>query len=159
MKEDEGYVIGLCDDVLQLRAQRGHRFDFLLGDLSSKTGEQVRLPVDAFYAELKLVVEYHERQHTEGVALFDRRLTPSGTRGEQRPIYDARRRDVLPLHGIRCVEIRHTDFANDSRKRIVRSERDIEIVRNILLQPGLNHALIEARVRTALPPAKVPTKG
>ena len=44
------------------------------------------------------MIEYCERQHTEAVAFFDHneRLTVSGvTRGEQRKIYDQRRRDLL----------------------------------------------------------------
>lgn len=125
---DETYVIDLCDEVLGRKASRQHRFPFLLGD-SGK-----RLPVDAYYAEVNLVIEYCERQHSESVPFFDRRLTVSGVgRGEQRKIYDERRKEILPKHGIRLINISYSDFEYDSRKRIVREyQRDIQIVKNIL---------------------------
>lgn len=125
---DELYVIDLCDEILGLKAKRQHRFPFLLGD----TGKG--LPVDAYYEELNLVVEYCERQHSEAVPFFDRRLTVSGVgRDEQRRIYDERRRELLPKHGIRLVNIAYYDFEYDSRKRIVRDhQKDIQIVRRKL---------------------------
>lgn len=71
--KDETYIIDLCDEVLGLKASRGHRFEFLRGD-PGKNGRRACLPVDAYYAELNLVVEYHERQHSEPVSFFDRRI-------------------------------------------------------------------------------------
>lgn len=125
---DETYVIDLCDEVLGQRAARQYRFPFLLGDSGTA------LPVDAYYKELSLVIEYCERQHTEAVPFFDRRITASGvSRGEQRRIYDKRRREVLPQHGIRIVNISYSDFEFDSRKRIIRNRaRDILVVKKIL---------------------------
>lgn len=131
---DEFYVIDLCDEVLGAKASRQHKFDFLRGD--GTPGRQ--LPVDAYYPELNLVVEYRERQHTESVALFDRKATVSGvSRGEQRRIYDKRRRDVLPKHGIRLVEISYSDLKHDSRKRLVRDRKnDLAEIRRILQSDG-----------------------
>lgn len=123
---DESYVIDLCDEVLGRTALRQHRFPFLTGDSG------VRLPVDAYYPDLNLVVEYHERQHTESVALFDRRITVSGvSRGEQRRIYDERRAEVLPRHGIRLVIISYTDFGISKRLRRNRLF-DIQVVKALL---------------------------
>lgn len=124
-EKDESYVIDLCDEVLGLKALRQYRFPFLLGD----TGKA--LPVDAYYKEKNLVVEYCERQHSEAVPFFDRRKTVSGViRGEQRKIYDKRRREILPQHHIKLVNISYSDFEYDSRKRIIRNHsHDIEIVR------------------------------
>lgn len=125
---DESYVIDLCDEVLELKAKRQHHFPFLLGD-SGRC-----LTVDAYYEGLKLVVEYCERQHSEPIPFFDRRMTVSGVgRGEQRKIYDERRKEVLPQHDIRLVCISYSDFKYDSRKRIVRDyQRDIQIVKKML---------------------------
>ena len=125
---DETYVMNLCDEALNLKALRQHRFSFLVGD----TG--IQLPVDAYYKEINLVVEYCERQHTESVPLFDRRMTASGvSRDKQRRIYDERRREVLPKHGIKLVNISYSDFEYDSNKRIVRDhQRDIMIVKKVL---------------------------
>ena len=71
-KSDEYYVIGLCDEVLARKASRQHRFPFLVGD-ARKGRQPVKLPVDAYYEDLKLVVEYYERQHTESVSIFNKK--------------------------------------------------------------------------------------
>lgn len=128
--KDEDYVIDLCDEALGLTASRQHRFDFLRGD----GNPGVKLPVDAYYEEKKLVVEYYEKQHTEPVPIFDTKETASGvSRGEQRRIYDERRKEVLPQHGIEVVIISYKDFKYDGQKRIKRDkERDLEIVKKKL---------------------------
>lgn len=123
--KDEHYVLDLCDKVLGLTSSRQHKFDFLLGDPNSK-GVAAKLPVDSFYEELNLVVEYRERQHTESVNFFDKpnRMTVSGVhRGEQRKIYDERRREILPKHKINLVEISFTDFNHDRQKRIIKNPK------------------------------------
>ena len=128
---DEHYVIDLCDEVLGLKASRQHTFDFLRGD--GNPGR--KLPVDAYYPELKLVVEYKERQHTESVAFFNKKTTVSGvSRNEQRRIYDKRRRDILPTHGIQLIEISYTDLKHNSRKRLIRNrQEDLSVIRRLLL--------------------------
>ena len=126
---DEFYVIDLCDEILGTKASRQHTFDFLRGD--GTPGR--RLPVDAYYPEFNLVVEYRERQHSESVAFFDKKTTVSGvSREEQRRIYDQRRRDILPEHGIRLVEISYSDLKHDSRKRLVRDyQNDLAVIRRM----------------------------
>lgn len=122
MRDDEKYIIDLCDEILGANAFRQHRFDFLCGDKGHK------LPVDAYYPELNLVIEFHERQHSEAVSFFDKKTTVSGVlRGEQRKIYDQHRRDVLPIHGIKLVEFHVYEFPT-SKRRLLRSEKDKEII-------------------------------
>jgi len=132
---DENYVIDLCDVVLETKSIRQHKFDFLKGDTNSQ-GRSVRLPVDAFYQEINLVVEYRERQHSEEVRFFDKpnKITISGmNRGKQRQLYDQRRREVLPKHNIELVEISYFDFNYNEQKRIIRhKKKDIEIIRHKL---------------------------
>ncbi|MBO5629886.1 MAG: TFIIB-type zinc ribbon-containing protein [Aeriscardovia sp.] len=129
---DEHYVINLCDEILGLKASRQHTFDFLRGD--GTPGR--KLPVDAYYPELNLVVEYRERQHTESVAFFNKKNTVSGvSRDEQRRIYDQRRRDVLPQHGIQLVEISYADMKHDGQKRLVRDfQADKKVLQSLLSQ-------------------------
>jgi hypothetical protein len=113
--KDETYIVDHCDNILGQKAIRGHRFDFLLGD-PGKRGRQSRLPIDAYYRELNLVVEYRECQHLEPVRFMDRRMTISGVnRGEQRRIYDQRRRDFLPRHKITLLELDYHEFDHDSK--------------------------------------------
>jgi hypothetical protein len=126
---DEQYVLNLCDTVLGKTGLRQHRFDFLLGDSGRK------LPVDSYYPDLNLVIEYKEQQHTKPNAHFDKpnKLTVSGVhRGEQRKIYDQRRLEVLPKHGIRVIEISYSDFEFDRKDRIVRGDGDLEKIKTIL---------------------------
>lgn len=131
---DEAYVINLCDEALGRKASRQHCFPFLLGDGNNPKP----LPVDAYYEDLKLVVEYYELQHTEEVPFFDKpdKLTVSGvSRGEQRKIYDQRRRDVLPQHGIALVIITYSDlcYEESKSKRLVRNhDDDLKVVREKL---------------------------
>jgi hypothetical protein len=91
----------------------------------------VRLPVDAYYADLNLVIEYMERQHSEAVPFFDRRITGTGMpRSEQRRLYDERRMTVLPKHGIHLVVLHAADLAR-RRQRLLRHRQDDE---NIIRQ-------------------------
>lgn len=129
---DESYVIDLCDEILGCKAIRQHRFDFLKGDAGTK------LPVDAYYPELNMVVEYYESQHTESVPLFDNKQTVSGiSRGEQRKKYDRLRQIVLPEHGIKLVIISYTDFGTS--KRLKRNhDHDSRVIKEILMKSGCN---------------------
>lgn len=127
--KDESYIIDLCDEVLGVKALRGHRFDFLLGD-PGKDGRRRHLPVDAYYPTLKLVVEYNERQHSEPVAFFDRRVVASGmTRGEQRRRYDLLRHELLPRHDIALVVFSYQEFEHGARKRLRRVPADRGVIR------------------------------
>lgn len=125
---DESYIIDLCDEVLKQKASRQHRFDFLRGDSGT------RLPVDAYYASLNLVIEFKEKQHTEEVKFFDKKQTVSGVgRGEQRKLYDQRRRDVLPKHGIKLIELDYSDFEHTNGKKLMRNrEEDLKIIKEKL---------------------------
>lgn len=119
MESDEAYVIDLCDELLGKRALRQHRFEWLRGD--SGTG----LPVDAYYPSLNLVVEYMERQHTEAVPHFDKRMTVSGmSRGEQRRRYDQRRQTEIPKHGLTLVTVHYHGLAHAGSKRLLRDRVD-----------------------------------
>jgi len=133
---DETYVVDLCDEVLGERAHRQHRFDWLRGDPGTGTGTGASLPVDAYYPDHRLVVEYRERQHEEPVAHFDKPdvLTVSGVhRGEQRRIYDRRRDELIPSHGLRLVVIRSGDLASNKRGRLSRDRTgDLAALRAVL---------------------------
>lgn len=126
-ESDEYYVISLCDELLNAKASQQHRFDFLKGDSG------VKLPVDAYYEHLNLVIEYYESQHTESISLFNKKATVSGVcRDEQRKIYDERRLTELPKHGIKVVVIDYTRFG--LTKKIKRDhDKDLQIVKQILV--------------------------
>jgi hypothetical protein len=132
---DEAYVLDLLDAILGASAQRQHRFPWLLGDPDAN-GSRVALPVDGYWPDLRLVVEYRERQHDEATPFFDKpdRLTVSGVhRGEQRRLYDKRRDDEIPKHGLTLLIVKPRDLAADARGRLVREPgRDEDALRELL---------------------------
>lgn len=132
---DEAYIVSLCDEALGLTGSPQHTFDFLRGDSRDQRLGR-RLPVDVYYPELSLVVEYRERQHTQPVPFFDKpdRLTVSGVdRGRQREIYDQRRRETLPQHGIRLVELSCQQFAATPNGMLLRHRPDdLATIRRLL---------------------------
>lgn len=134
---DQDYVLLICDYVLQYASSREQKFDFLLGD-PGKNNKSRKLPVDAYYESLKLVIEYQEYQHYESTSFFDKpeKLTISGiSRQEQRKIYDNRRKELLPLHGITLIEIPYYIFEYNSHNRINRNLwNDVSKVRDLLME-------------------------
>lgn len=126
---DEAYVLDLCDEILGQASRRQHRFDFLRGD-----GDPGRkLPVDAYYPELQLVIEYREIQHTRPIGFWDNKPTVSGMpRGQQRARYDQRRRDILPQNGIMVVEIEYSELDHDRRGRLKRTRQsDLRVLQDV----------------------------
>ena len=138
MAKDAPYIIDICDRVLGTPALREHRFDFLRGDPGRNGRPGVALPVDAYYPSLNLVIEYCERQHTEAVPHFDKPhvITVSGVHRElQRALYDQRRRDVMPKHGITLIELHCSEFRCKGSKRLLRLADEDEIVIRKKLAP------------------------
>ncbi len=133
---DEYYIINLCDEILGQNASRQHTFNFLVGDLHKDGVTRTKLPLDAYYEELNMVVEFLEKQHTEEVSHFDKpdRVTVSGvSRGEQRKIYDQRRRIVLKNKEIDLVEVDYSLFEIDNNKKLLRNkENDILVLSQLL---------------------------
>lgn len=134
---DEHYVLDLCDEVLGVPGIRQARFDWLRGDPSPARLRGTMLPVDGYWPDLQLVVEFQEEQHSQPTAFFDRRHTVSGVgRGEQRRLYDERKRTLIPEHGLRLVVIEKSEFTLKSR-RIARDRvRDLQVVRRHLVGFG-----------------------
>ena len=82
-----------------------HRFPFLLGDVSKKTNKQSKLPVDAYFPDYKLVVEYMGKQHFKPNKLMDRREG----RTEQRKRYDELRVIKCKENGLKLIQFRYDD--------------------------------------------------
>lgn len=125
---DEAYILNICDEILNLKGLRQHRFDFMRGDAGTK------LPIDIYYPNFQLVIEYREMQHTEAVAFFDKRITSSGiSRGEQRKRYDELRRTEIPKNGLDLIEFDYSEFGHTKGKRLLRNKvEDERIIRRKL---------------------------
>lgn len=132
-QRDEHYVLGLCAEVLGLPYVGQQTFDWLRGEPSLKTGARKALPVDGYFEELGLVVEYHERQHSEPVPFFDNKLTSTGMlRGAQRRLYDARKAALIPQHGLTLLVIDYRDFSHKKGKILRAPAQDRKIVAALL---------------------------
>lgn len=134
-RRDEAYALDLCDQVIGSKSVREAKFDWLLGD-PGKDGRCRKLPVDAYWPELELVVEFWESQHEEPVPFFDKpnQLTVSGVpRGTQRALYDRRRLELIPRHNLSLVVIRKSDLECTPSGRLIyaRSE-DLATIRREL---------------------------
>lgn len=133
---DEYYIINLCDELLNEKAARQHTFDFLLGDMHQDGRTRTKLPLDAYYDNLNLVIEYAEKQSDDPVSEVHNsdKMTISGVkRSEQRKIYKTRKKEVLRKKQINFIEIKHADFKCDNENRLIRNnEDDIKVLKRIL---------------------------
>jgi hypothetical protein len=133
---DEFYIIDLCDKILGLTGERQKKFDFLLGDANAQ-GRKAKLPIDVYYESLNLAIEFNEQQHTKTVKHFDKPnvMTVSGVhRGEQRRIYDERKKELLLKNGIQLLHISYDMFECTRNGKLIRNKKkDEEVVRGILI--------------------------
>lgn len=127
---DKNYVLNLCDQVLKQKGSRLHQFDFLVDDI------QTKFIVDAYYADLDLVVDYHEFYKPKVVKRFEKDEIPAPggiAREDERNLYDQRRKAALPANGITVVEINYTDFSLNEKNLIERDlEEDLRVVSQLL---------------------------
>jgi hypothetical protein len=137
---DAFYLLNLCDEILRIKASREHRFDWLRGDLSPRTGRTMTLPVDGYWEPLKLVVEVMESQHYVPTPHFDKpeKITVSGVhRGLQRRLYDERKAELIPLHGLTFIALPITSFEVRGKKIKRQPELDTKVVREVLSAAGV----------------------
>ena len=138
-RRDEYYVLELCARHLGAECENQKTFPWLLGDPSKKSGKRKLLPVDGFWVDHDLVVEYHEKQHSESVPFFDSKITATGMpRGEQRKLYDARKAQQIPENGYDLVIIDYRDFSHRKGKIIRDPEEDQQIVADLLDRASKN---------------------
>lgn len=118
------YVIELLAEILEEQPAREIRFPWAVGDPSAKTGRSAQLPFDAVWESRRLIVEVDEDQHRQPVPFWDKPdvVTVSGvSRGEQRRIYDMRKRAAAREHEYTVVEVEW-----ERRPRPDRRDRDAD---------------------------------
>ena len=129
---DEYYLVGLCNELLNEKAVHQHTFNFLLGDFHRDGKTRTALPIDAFYANLNMAIEFYEKEdETSEDATM---LTISKVnRSEQRKKYAQRKRDVLKEKEIDLIEMDYDEFECDEEHKLVRNkEADVKILTEIL---------------------------
>ena len=129
---DEYYLIGICNELLNEKAQHQHTFRFLLGDFHRDGVTKTPLPVDAFYENLSMVIEFYEKE--DATSLEEERNTISGMkRSEQRKRYAQRKIKVLEEKKIHLMEIGYDEFECDEANKLIRNkEADIKLLKEIL---------------------------
>jgi hypothetical protein len=78
------------------------------------------------------VIEYHELQHTNSVEFWNKVTACGLTRDQQRRRYDRIRAKALPKNGIKLVVIDYKRLDTDSKGRLRRTDKDRDIVRDLL---------------------------
>lgn len=134
-RADQNYIIELCDEVLKMKASREHTFDFLRGDPSPTFPQGKKLPVDAFYISINLVIEFEESHHSKPVKIFDKVnvITVSGVnRVEQRIKYVELRKKILPKQNINLMFFQFDEFELKGKRLKKNKESDIETIRRKL---------------------------
>jgi hypothetical protein len=132
------YVVGLLSELLGAPTETEARFPWALGDVSPRTRRAVQLPFDAYWQELNLIVEVDEDQHHRPVAHFDKPdvMTISGIhRGEQRRLYDQRKRDAARAEGYTVLEVPWPRRPPPSRRD---REQDTAVLRELLREVGIS---------------------
>lgn len=125
---DEYYLVNLCDTLLKQRASRKHTFDTLVGNLHKRGKGRTKLPLDAYYEELKLVIEFFEKQEDEKE--LDEKAQ---ARMEQIKYYDAIKKKAILKKELRLIEIKYASFECDEEGKLVRNtENDTVVLTGIL---------------------------
>jgi len=123
INSDEYYLVNLCDELLGQEASRKHTFDTLVGRLHKKGKGRTKLPLDAYYEDLKLVLEFFRKQTSED----------ESERDAQRKFYDQRKKEVLEKKKIRLIEINYALFECDASGAIIRDKaNDVAVLKKIL---------------------------
>lgn len=133
----EEYVVSLLAEILGEEPERGKSYPWARGDTSQKTGHARQLPFDAVWESRRLIVEVDESQHRQSEPFFDHleRVTVSGVhRGEQRRIYDQRKREAARRAAYLVLEIPW-----EGSRSLRRRDRatDLQRYRQILREAGV----------------------
>jgi hypothetical protein len=127
----------LIDGLLDAKGSRKHTFEYLLGDLHKNGKTRTELPIDLYYADLKLaleIVEHPGKKKDPSIISKEEKLTVSGmTRAEQRLRYFNRKKTTLTKKDKFFVEIPLEKFLVDDSMKLVRNqEKDETVLKGLL---------------------------
>ncbi|WP_299218183.1 hypothetical protein [uncultured Aquimarina sp.] len=125
---DEYYLVNLCDELLQQKASRKHTFDTLVGNLHKRGKGRTKLPLDAYYEDLKLVLEFFRKN--EDTDELDEK---EKARKAQIKYYNQLKRKAILTKKLRLIEINYALFeCNDANKLFRNTEKDRLVLKDIL---------------------------
>jgi hypothetical protein len=140
LNNDDTYLIELCDKLLNEVSRKQFTFDDLLGDFHKDKTSQTKLPLDAYYMSLNLVIEVVNKTSTPPKKGKDKsqKLTVSGvTRAEQRKVYQDRKSAYLAENNIKLFEINFALFETNDLNKLVRTKDNDEALLKELLKSVL----------------------
>ncbi len=127
---DEFYLVNLADSLLQQKASRKHTFDSLVGNLHKKNKGRTKLPLDAYYEELKLVLEFFKDEEDVN---FNKLSEKEQAIITQRKYYDQVKKEAVRKKDLQLLEIRYSQFECDSEGNLLRdTSKDTKVFRGIL---------------------------
>ena len=133
---DENYLIGLIDGLMEKEGSRKHKFDFLLGDLHQNEKKRTKLPIDLYYKHKRLALEFvkHPEELSDANKSLEEKLTVSGiTRAEQRFKYYQRKKKTLQERAVNFIEVPIERFEVDDTFKLIRTKTNDERVLRELL--------------------------
>lgn len=125
---DEFYLVNLCDELLHHKASRKHTFDTLVGNLHKRGKGRTKLPLNAYYEDLKLVIEFHRKSEA-----IDKLSTKEQERIAQIKYYNQLKKKAILKKNLQLIEINYASFeCNKANKLIRNTEADKHILKNML---------------------------
>ncbi len=126
---DENYLVDLCDKLLGREASRQHTFDELVGNLHKRGKKRTKLPLDAYYKDLKLVLEFHKPLETDMEGLDEKEKS----RLTQMKYYNKLKKTTVLEKEMSYIEVHYTSFETDDNNRLLRNtENDLLVLKGVL---------------------------
>lgn len=125
---DEYYLVNLCDELLKQKASRKHTFHTLVGNLHKKGKGRTKLPLDAYYEDLKLVLEFFDKNGTK-----DELDDKEQARKAKIKYYDQLKKKAILNKKLRLIEINYALFeCNEVNKLVRNTENDMLVLKGVL---------------------------
>ncbi len=125
---DEFYLVNLCDELLEQKASRKHTFDTLVGNLHKRGKGRTKLPLDAYYGDLKLVIEFSREDE-----VFEELDSKQQARMIQIQRYNQLKKKAILNKELRLMEIKYASFECDETNKLIRNaENDKLVLRDML---------------------------
>lgn len=125
---DENYLLDMADELLGQKASRKHTFDTLVGNLHKRGKGRTKLPLDAFYKDLKLVIEFFQKEKN-----FEDLDEKEQARVTQIKYYDQLKKEAVLNKSFRYMKINYAQFeCNENEKLVRNTENDTIVLKEIL---------------------------
>lgn len=130
---DEFYLVNLCDELLQQEASRKHTFNTLVGSQHKRGKGRTKLPLAAYYEDLKLVIEF--LRHDQDFDALDKKAQ---ARIIQIKRYHQLKKKAVLQKNLLFIEINYDAFTCDDTNKLTRNIAQDKLVLKGYLKNFLN---------------------